>query len=90
MTQKELVALARCSDGTGRLGELFFSEEIPDIREAKAICRACPVRVTCLQGAVARREPWGVWGGELFQNGKIVPVKRPRGRPPKYREALTA
>ena len=32
-----------------------------------------------------RREPWGVWGGELFVNGKIVAQKRKRGRPPKVR-----
>src|SRR5579875_3538069 len=34
-------------------------------------------------GAVERREPWGVWGGELFLRGEIVPRKRPRGRPRK-------
>jgi WhiB family redox-sensing transcriptional regulator len=81
---------AACADGTGALVELFFSETIPDIIEAKAICRECPVRVDCLEGAIARREPWGVWGGELFVNGKILPKKRPRGRPPKNREQLTA
>jgi hypothetical protein len=30
------------------------------------------------------REPWGVWGGELFLRGQIVPRKRPRGRPRKH------
>ena len=24
-----------------------------------------------LQGALARREPWGVWGGELFDAGGL-------------------
>ena len=32
-----------------------------------------------------RREPWGVWGGELFANGKVLAQKRVRGRPPKVR-----
>ena len=82
--------LAACSDGTGALVDLFFSESIPDIIEAKAICRECSVRINCLEGAISRREPWGVWGGELFVNGKILPRKRPRGRPPKNREQLTA
>ena len=81
---------ALCADGTGALVDLFFSETIPDIIQAKAICRECPVRVDCLEGALIRREPWGVWGGELFVNGKILPKKRPRGRPPKHREQLTA
>jgi WhiB family transcriptional regulator, redox-sensing transcriptional regulator len=32
---------------------------------------------------LARREPWGVWGGELFLQGRVIPRKRPRGRPRK-------
>jgi WhiB family redox-sensing transcriptional regulator len=78
-------ALARCSNGTGSMLELFFSEQIDDINAAKAFCLECPVREPCLEGAVARREPWGVWGGQLFLNGKVLPQKRKRGRPPKVR-----
>ena len=26
----------------------------------------------CLEGALERREPWGVWGGELFIGGDGV------------------
>ncbi len=37
----------------------------------------------CLEGAIDRREPWGVWGGQLLVNGKILATKRGRGRPPK-------
>ena len=33
--------------------------------------------------ALERAEPWGVWGGELFVQGVVVPRKRPRGRPRK-------
>jgi len=69
--------------GVRNLGDLFFSETIPDIRAAKAICAACPLADACFAGALERREPWGVWGGQLFQNGKVLAVKRPRGRPPK-------
>jgi WhiB family redox-sensing transcriptional regulator len=39
------------------------------------------VRLACLAGALERGEPWGVWGGELLQNGVITAGKRPRGRP---------
>jgi len=35
--------------------------------------------------AVARREPWGVWGGQMFLNGRILTTKRRRGRPPRSR-----
>ena len=62
---------------------LFFSEELQDIARAKAICNLCPLIDPCFQGALARREPWGVWGGQLFANGKVLAQKRKRGRPPK-------
>jgi WhiB family redox-sensing transcriptional regulator len=78
-------AEALCADGTGALVELFFSEQLDDIAAAKAFCLGCPVKDPCLDGALQRREPWGVWGGELFVNGKVVAQKRKRGRPPKIR-----
>ena len=62
---------------------LFFSDELQDIAAAKRICAECPVLAPCLEGALERREPWGVWGGQLFLNGRVVPHKRRRGRPPK-------
>jgi hypothetical protein len=40
--------------------ELWFGL---DIRAAKRVCRGCPVRTPCLEGALARQEPDGVWGG---------------------------
>ena len=42
-------------------GELFFSEELHDIAAAKRICAECPVIAPCLEGAIARSEPCGVW-----------------------------
>ncbi|WP_106400037.1 WhiB family transcriptional regulator [Actinocorallia populi] len=63
--------------------ELFFAESPADVEHAKALCTDCPVRKSCLAGALERQEPWGVWGGELFVRGEIVARKRPRGRPRK-------
>ncbi|CAA9357317.1 MAG: Transcriptional regulator, WhiB family [uncultured Nocardioidaceae bacterium] len=63
--------------------ELFFAESPTDVELAKELCGACPVRAMCLAGALERREPWGVWGGQLVVQGTIVPRKRPRGRPRK-------
>lgn len=63
--------------------ELFFAESPEDVEYAKSLCRSCPARLDCLNGALDRGEPWGVWGGELFQQGVVVPRKRPRGRPRK-------
>jgi len=74
---------ARCRDGAASLTDLFFSADLGDVARAKSYCAECPVRAECLASALARHEPWGVWGGELFVNGRIVVNKRRRGRPPK-------
>ena len=63
--------------------ELWFAESPSDVEAAKALCLDCPVQSMCLSGALERREPWGVWGGELFLAGVVIPRKRPRGRPRK-------
>jgi len=74
---------AACNDLQGSLTGVFFSEELQDIAAAKEICSTCPVMLECLEGAIERHEPWGVWGGQMFLNGKILATKRRRGRPPK-------
>ena len=63
--------------------DLWFAESPADVEAAKALCVPCPLRDTCLAGALERREPWGVWGGQLVVMGVVVPRKRPRGRPRK-------
>lgn len=63
--------------------DLWFADSPAELEIAKAICGECPLRLECLAGAVEREEPWGVWGGEIFERGAVVPRKRPRGRPRK-------
>lgn len=63
--------------------ELWFAERPADVEAAKALCSGCPLIELCLDGAIQRREPWGVWGGQLVLAGVVVPRKRPRGRPRK-------
>ena len=75
-------ARASCG-GDGASIALFFSDQLDAIGRAKEICRGCDQLEPCLQGALARREPCGVWGGELFANGVVLAHKRPRGRPRK-------
>lgn len=88
--QETVWAEARCKDGTGDLTALFFSEQLDDIARAKAICAECPLREACFEGALARHEPYGVWGGRLFFKGKVLAFKRPRGRPPKNAQTMIA
>ncbi|MGI8697452.1 MAG: WhiB family transcriptional regulator [Mycobacteriales bacterium] len=63
--------------------DLWFAETPADLELAKSHCAGCPVRRECLAGALARQEPWGVWGGQVFECGVVIPRKRPRGRPRK-------
>ena len=63
--------------------DLWFAERPDDVEAAKALCLPCPLRATCLAGALERREPWGVWGGQLVVQGVVLARKRPRGRPRK-------
>ena len=87
----ELTTPVPCRDGNPRL---WFAEDPEDLELAKAHCRSCPLRAACLAGAIERREPCGVWGGEIFDRGRILPAKRRRGRPhtdrPAYRHPVRA
>jgi WhiB family transcriptional regulator, redox-sensing transcriptional regulator len=85
MAQMGGPAVAGTGPGLPCMGDpdLFFAESPQDVESAKAMCRGCVARLACLAGALERQEPWGVWGGELFLRGEVVPRKRPRGRPRK-------
>lgn len=63
--------------------DLWFAESPAELERAKQLCLGCPIKAACLDSALSRQEPWGVWGGEIFEHGAVVPRKRPRGRPSK-------
>ncbi|GAA3065470.1 WhiB family transcriptional regulator [Actinokineospora globicatena] len=63
--------------------DLWFADAPAELERAKVLCGDCPVRAACLASALARHEPWGVWGGEIFERGVVIARKRPRGRPRK-------
>jgi WhiB family redox-sensing transcriptional regulator len=69
---------------------LWFSTVPAELNLAKAYCRGCYNRPSCLSGALERAEPTGVWGGEIFEHGRIVAFKRPRGRPRKTKSGPKA
>lgn len=63
--------------------DLWFAEAPAELEQAKAFCGSCPLVSACLAGALDRGEPWGVWGGQIFDRGVVIARKRPRGRPRK-------
>jgi WhiB family redox-sensing transcriptional regulator len=90
MSSTSLVALAgRAAELFGPLPcrtqdpQLWFSDLPAELEQAKAFCRQCPLRGPCLDGAIERAEPFGVWGGEIFDRGALTVTKRTRGRPRK-------
>jgi WhiB family redox-sensing transcriptional regulator len=64
--------------------DLFFAETQGELAVAREMCAPCPVRDLCLAGALERREPHGVWGGQIFLAGVVVERKPARGRPRKH------
>ena len=78
-----IIGPAACTQMSGDRAarvRVFFSQDRKVIDQAKAICAGCPRREPCLEGALERREPWGVWGGELFRNGHVVTNRKRRPR----------
>ncbi|KOV78127.1 WhiB family transcriptional regulator [Nocardia sp. NRRL S-836] len=70
--------------------DLWFADAPAELEKAKSFCGTCPVLAECLAGALARHEPWGVWGGEIFERGVVIARKRPRGRPRKDAAAVAS
>ena len=43
--------------------EIFYPASDEEADEAKSVCSGCPVRIACLEYALAARERDGIWGG---------------------------
>ncbi len=69
-----------------RDGALWYPEAKDPQREAivdyaRAICRACPLRVECLNYAMSVPERYGMWGGLTeSERDTLLRGKRPRDR----------
>ncbi len=63
--------------------DLFFADSDLEISLAKSLCGSCPMKQACLEGALDRSEPCGVWGGQLIEDGTVIERKRRPGRPPR-------
>ena len=60
--------------------EIFFPEAAhgPAGDEARAVCETCPVRVQCLEYALANVEPDGIWGGKTWRQRRKIRSDRRR------------
>lgn len=63
--------------------DLWFPDKSGDviqtIREAKAVCHRCPVRVDCLEFALEHGEQFGIWGGKTVKERRAIRRQRAQG-----------
>ena len=60
---------ARCK---GIDPDVFYPAIEEEADEAKAICAECPVRLACLEFALAARERDGIWGGATEKDRRRI------------------
>lgn len=62
--------------------ELFFpageldEQAVEQAEEAKSVCASCPVRVACLEFAIATNQPYGIWGGANASERRSIRRRR--------------
>jgi hypothetical protein len=66
-----IVRKAKCADNPGPWID-YDEENPPSKNRAYLMCVGCPVLVECARFASAYRPPIGVWGGEVYEQGKIL------------------
>lgn len=52
-----------CRGQGARSDRVFFPERGGSTREAKTMCRQCPVQPQCLNYALRTNQKFGIWGG---------------------------
>lgn len=61
--------------------EIFFPEDLDyrdrkdDEKLAKTICNRCPIAITCLQYALASKEPWGIYAGLTSEERRLLKIR---------------
>lgn len=58
--------------------DLFFTERGESTAEPKRVCAGCPVRLACLEHALAINEREGVWGGLSARERRYLKASRRR------------
>lgn len=74
-------AEATCRPGSGHDPDLWFIERGDEgYREARAICRTCPVQVACLEYALDNHIVHGMWGGQSVRERERIVRSRANAR----------
>lgn len=62
---------AKCLDNPAPYVD-YDDENPPTKDEAYELCRGCPVLIECARFANVYRPEVGIWGGEVYESGKIL------------------
>ena len=60
-----------CKDNPGEWID-YHEDFEPTPQRAYEMCKGCPMLVQCARFASAYKPPVGVWGGQVWRNGKVV------------------
>lgn len=60
-----------CQNRSGEFVD-YGEEDEPSAGDAYFMCGGCPMLVECGRFANTYRPPVGVWGGQVWRNGKVV------------------
>ena len=56
--------------------EIFFPDSESEAAPALEVCASCPVRMECLEWAIATRQHDGIWGGTTETERKRIRRRR--------------
>ncbi len=59
--------------------DIWFPEKGGSTKEAKSVCRECPVQWPCLKYALENEERFGIWGGMSERERRAVRRKKQPG-----------
>lgn len=66
---------------------IFYPERGSSTKEAKDVCRGCPVKDQCLDYALMNGEKFGIWGGTSERERRKIRKER-KAQDPEWREKL--
>lgn len=67
-SQPERFPQPYCKDEPGLYAD--YGYPLPSPEDAAELCEPCPLRLLCAEHARKRRAAWGIWGGQVWVQGR--------------------
>lgn len=64
--------LEKIEDAVDEATEAATRKRLAERRQARDACFTCPVRLACLDLALAKREQYGIWGGYFPEQRRAI------------------